>query len=305
MESVGFGGQQPCRSPTLSRMTLKIAILGDIVGTPGRQAAAAAVPVLREQHGAHLILANAENAANGSGLTPELYRKLSDAGIDGFTLGDHAFRKQQVYATLESEANIIRPVNLPAKARGKGTMVLTAMGESGQQHRVHVVTLIGQLFMNTMRGSDPFAAADRAIGEIKSKDPHAIVIVEMHAEATSEKVAMGWHLNGRAACVFGTHTHVPTADARLLPTPGDDESIPGQAWLGVGRTAYITDLGMTGPYDSVLGRRADRVVKHMTTSLPAAFDVAEGVGTARGIIIEVDPVNGLAVGIDTVSLPAS
>ena len=285
-------------------MTLKIAILGDIVGTPGRQAAAAAAPVLREQHGVHLILANAENAANGSGLTPELYRKLTAAGIDGMTLGDHAFRKQRIYPTLESETNIIRPVNLPAKARGKGTMSLQATDGQGKLHRVHVVTIIGQLFMNTMRGSDPYAAADQAVNAIRAKDPSAIVIVEIHAEATSEKVAMGWHMNGRAACVFGTHTHIPTADARLLPPPQDDESIPGQPWIGSGRTAYITDLGMTGPYDSVLGRRADRVVKHMTTSLPAAFDVAEGKGTARGVVVEVDPASGLAVGIEPVAIPA-
>ncbi|XAM01534.1 TIGR00282 family metallophosphoesterase [Phycisphaeraceae bacterium D3-23] len=285
-------------------MTLKIAILGDIVGVPGRQAAAAAVPDLREQHGVHLVLANAENAANGSGLTPELYRKLCAAGIDGFTLGDHAFRKQQIYPTLDAEPNIIRPVNLPAKARGRGVMTLDATDDDGRTHRVHVVTLIGQLFMSTMRGSDPYAAADRVVSDLKSKDPNAIVIAEIHAEATSEKVAMGWHLNGRAACVFGTHTHIPTADARLLPTPQDDESIPGKPWLGIGRTAYITDLGMTGPYDSVLGRRADRVVKHMTTSLPAAFDVAEGQGTARGVIVEVDPASGLAVGVESVTIPS-
>jgi len=285
-------------------MTLKLAILGDIVGTPGRQAAAAAVPVLREQHGVHLVLANAENAANGSGLTPELYRKLTAAGIDGMTLGDHAFRKQQIYPTLESEPNIIRPINLPPKARGKGVMTLQASDDAGKAHSVQVVTVIGQLFMNTMRGSDPYAAADRAVNDIRAKDPKAIVIVEIHAEATSEKVAMGWHLNGRAACVFGTHTHIPTADARLLPTPQDDESIPGQPWIGTGRTAYITDLGMTGPYDSVLGRRADRVVKHMTTSLPTAFDVAEGRGTARGVIVDIDPASGLAVGIEPVAIAA-
>jgi hypothetical protein len=286
-------------------MALKIAILGDIVGVPGRQAAAAAVPVLRGQHGAHLVLANAENAANGSGLTPELYRKLRDAGIDGMTLGDHAFRKQQVYTTLEAEPDLIRPYNLPAKARGRGVMTLAATDDAGATHRVHVVTLIGQLFMNTMRGSDPYAAADQVVNAIRADDPRAIVLVEIHAEATSEKVAMGWHLNGRAACVFGTHTHVPTADARLLPTPADDDSVPGRPWVGAGRTAYITDLGMTGPYDSVLGRRADRVLKHMTTSLPAAFDVAEGKGTARGVLVEVDPASGLALGIETVSLPVA
>lgn len=284
-------------------MTLKIAILGDIVGAAGRRAATAAVPVLREKYGAHLVVFNAENAANGSGLTPELYRKLCDAGVDGMTLGDHAFRKQQIYPTLESETNIIRPANLPAKARGQGTMTLTATDEAGKDWPVHFITIIGQLFMNTMRGSDPYACANRLIAAYKKKNPNAIVIVEIHAEATSEKVAMGWYLNGQAACVFGTHTHIPTADARLLPLPQEDESLPGSPWLGIARTAYITDLGMTGSYDSVLGRRADRVVKHMTTSLPAAFDVAEGNARARGVIVEIDTKSGLSTSIELVDLP--
>jgi len=284
-------------------MTFKIAILGDIVGTAGRQAVCAAIPALREQMGAHLILVNAENAANGSGLTPEIYRKLCDAGVDGMTLGDHAFRKQQIYPTLESQGNIIRPLNLPAKARGQGAMALQATGGDGRGAAVHVITVIGQLFMNTMRGSDPFACAEAQIAKIRQNDERAIILVEIHAEATSEKVAMGWHLNGKAACVFGTHTHIPTADARLLPTPGTDESLPGGAWLGVGRTAYITDLGMSGPYDSVLGRRADRVVKHMTTSLPTAFDVAEGGARACGVLVTIDPASGLATAIERVDIP--
>ncbi|MFN3165517.1 MAG: YmdB family metallophosphoesterase [Phycisphaeraceae bacterium] len=291
-------------------MAIKIAILGDIVGTAGRQAAAAAVAPLRERHGVHLVLANAENAADGSGLTPALYHKLKDAGIDGMTLGDHAFRKQQIYATLDSAHDLIRPVNLPGKARGKGVMVLGATDDAGQPCLVRVVTLIGQLFINNMRGGDAFKAIDQVLNQATPNpgpnDPPMITLVEMHAEATSEKVAMGWHLNGRVACVFGTHTHVPTADARLLPPPSaDDLSIPGEPWLGVGRTAYITDLGMTGPYDSVLGRRADRVVKHLTTAMPTAFDVAEGNPRACGIIITADPATGLATAVERVELDAA
>ena len=284
-------------------MPIKIAILGDIVGTAGRQALTAAIPTIRSDLGANLIIVNAENAANGSGITPEIYRKLKDAGVDGITLGDHAYRKQQIYATLESEPDIIRPINLPDKAKGRGCMTLSVKDASGKAVAVHVVTLIGQLFMTNMRGSDAFAAIDDQLARLRTASGGGIVLVEMHAEATSEKVAMGWHLNGRAACVFGTHTHVPTADARLLPKPGQDPSIPGEPWIGVGQTAYITDLGMTGPYDSVLGRQADRVVKHLTTGMPAAFDVAEGGARVCGVLVTVDPGSRLATAIERIDLP--
>ncbi|MEM1355578.1 MAG: TIGR00282 family metallophosphoesterase [Planctomycetota bacterium] len=285
-------------------MALKIAILGDIVGTAGRQALVSAMPALREEWGAHLVVANAENAANGSGISPEIYRKLKDAGVDGITLGDHAFRKQQIYATLGSQPDIIRPLNLPEKARGRGCMTLEAKDDQGQAVSVHVVTLIGQLFMTNMRGSDAFSAVDEQLARLRARrdaDP-GVVLVEMHAEATSEKVAMGWHLNGRAACVFGTHTHVPTADARLLPKPGEDPTLPGEPWLGVGQTAYITDLGMTGPYDSVLGRQADRVVKHLTTGMPAAFDVAEGGSRVCGVLVTINPASGLSTAVERIDI---
>eukprot|EP00752_Nemacystus_decipiens_P014037 g12473.t1 len=283
-------------------MPIKIAILGDIVGTAGRQAAIAAADTLRSQHGAHVIIANAENAADGSGLTPTLYNKLKDGGIDGMTLGDHAFRKNAIYATLDSAPDLIRPLNLPPKARGKGVMQLQASDDQGKPCTIRVVTLIGQLFMTNMRGSDAFKAIDELLCHPVADN--TVTLVEMHAEATSEKVAMGWHLNGRVACVFGTHTHIPTADDRLLPRPNaEDFSIPGEPWVGKGQTAYITDLGMTGPYDSVLGRRADRVVKHLTTSMPTAFDVAEGNARARGILLTCDPATGLATAIEPVDLP--
>lgn len=286
-------------------MAIKIAVLGDIVGTAGRQAASQAAIALREEHGAHLVIANAENAADGSGLTPTLYNKLKDARLDGMTLGDHAFRKNQIYATLDNAPDLIRPLNLPSKARGKGMMTLPAKDEQGKPCAVRIITLIGQLFMTNMRGSDMFKAIDEVLAAPLPGDVPTITLVEVHAEATSEKVAMGWHLNGKVAAVFGTHTHVPTADARLLPPPcAEDLSIPGEPWLGRGRTAYITDLGMTGPYDSVLGRRADRVVKHLTTGMPTAFDVADGNPTACGILITADPASGLATDIKPITLPA-
>ncbi len=276
---------------------MRIAILGDIVGTPGRQAVTQLIPTLRERWSPDLILANVENAANGSGLTPDLYKKLSAAGVDGMTLGDHAFKKQQIAGTLEREANLIRPANLAAGAAGRGTMRLTT--RTGVE--VYVVTVLGRLFMS-MPADDPFARVERFLADLP---PRAVVLVEIHAEATSEKVAMGWRFNGRVACVFGTHTHVQTADARVLPAPGSAEDLPAATPASVtGGTAYITDLGMCGPMDSVLGRRVDRVVKHMTTAMPAPFDVATGRPAVHGVVVDIDESTGRARGIETIALDA-
>lgn len=291
---------------------MRIAYLGDIVGHSGKKAAAAAVPVLREQHGVEFVIANAENAAAGSGLTPELYRKFKDAGIDAMTLGDHALKKQQIKHTLETAGDVIRAINWPTACWGKGAMVIeTGPGADGNPRpAIHVVMLMGRLFMNGPQADDPFAAADRYLESIKHVTPRPVVLFEVHAEATSEKIAMGWHLNGRAAAVVGTHTHVPTADARILPkpgAPGTDASIPGSPNPFPGGTAYCTDLGMTGPDDSVLGRRVDRVLKHMTTATPAPFDVADGRPAAHGVILDIDERSGLATAIQRFDwvLPAS
>ncbi len=299
---------------------MRIAFIGDIVGTSGRLALTQQLPRLRQQHKADLVVANAENIANGSGITPEQYKKLITAGVDGLTLGDHAFRKQQIHATLQAAENMIRPLNLPGKAWGRGVMRLNPPAHYQgpvPPGGVVVCTVLGRLFMNTLQGDDPFAAVDRLLESLRGSG--AIVIVEVHAEATSEKVALGWHLNGRVAAVLGSHTHVPTADARILPLPASDASLPTHQFLlpaaqglgsgvsggGVsGGTAYVTDLGMTGPQDSVLGRRADRVVSHMTTGLPAAFDVAEGNPVVQGVLLEVDPGTGLCTHIERLSLPA-
>lgn len=285
---------------------MRIAFLGDIVGTPGRQALTQAMPTLREEHGADLVIANAENIANGSGITPEQYKKLCAAGVDGMTLGDHAFRKQQIKHTLETAENLIRPINLPGRAWGKGFMRLAPASSPIEGcPDVVVCTVMCRLFMNSVQADDPFAAIDRLLDGLR-KQPPAIVIIEIHGEATSEKVAVGWHANGRVAAVLGSHTHVPTADARILPTPGSDLSLPGtpRPGSGGGGTAYVTDLGMTGPQDSVLGRRVDRVVHHMSTGLPAAFDVAEGNPVVQGVLIDIDPATRLATAIERIALPA-
>ncbi len=291
---------------------MRIGYLGDIVGHPGRLAAAHAVKVMREERGVEVVIANAENAANGSGLTPELYKKFKDAGIDGMTLGDHAFKKQQIKHTLETAGDLVRAINWPRGCWGKGAMVVGPGADEGvtpgNQKRpgVHVVMVMGRLFMNAQQADDPFAAVDRYLESIAQVNPQPIVIVEVHAEATSEKVALGWHLNGRVAAVLGTHTHVPTADARVLPKPGaagTDASIPGSPNPFPGGTAYCTDLGMTGPDDSVLGRRVDRVLKYMTTATPAPFDVAEGRPAAHGVILDIDERSGLSTAVERFDLP--
>lgn len=279
-------------------MPIRIMILGDIVGAPGRLAVAQQLPHLRERWAPALVLANAENVAGGSGLTPELYTKLCAAGVDGMTLGDHVYKKKQIVSVLEREANLIRPANLPAGAKGKTWMRLRA-GEGAGAPQVYVFTLLGRLFM-PLTCDEPFAAADRMLAQLPERDP--IVLVEAHAEATSEKEALGWYLNGRVACVFGTHTHVPTADARLLPhqSPG----LPARAVNAHGSTAYITDLGMCGPHDAILGRRVDRVLTHMTTAMPAPFDVAEGNPRVNGIIVDIDAQTHRATHIERIDIAA-
>ncbi len=276
-------------------MTVRIVLLGDVVGMPGVRAVVQQVPEIRRRYAPHLIIANAENAANGTGLTPALYRRLCDAGVDAITLGDHTFKKSQIVSVLEREANIIRPANLSVQAAGRAWMRLRVPGDgSGDDVDVYVFTVLGRLFMQ-LPANDPFATADAILAQLP--DPAPLALVEVHAEATSEKVAMGWHLNGRVAAVFGTHTHVPTADARVLPAgvPGPDAA---------GGTAYVTDLGMCGPADSVLGRRADRVLKHMTTAMHAPFDVAEGNPQVHGVLIELDPATRRATRIESLHLTA-
>lgn len=280
---------------------MRIVFLGDIVGGPGCKAVSQQIPTIRERWNPDLIIANAENAANGSGLTPDIYKKLCARGVDAITLGDHVYKKKQIAQTLQSESNIIRPANLASGAAGKRWMCVRPKPKEGQEPAgpgVYVLTVLGRIFMS-MPANDPFATADQILRELPERDP--IVIVEVHAEATSEKIAMGWHLNGRVTAVVGTHTHTPTADARILPAQVDGTGRPS---IGAGGTAYISDLGMTGPHDSVLGRRADRVVAHMTTGMPHPFDVAEGNPRVQGVVIDIDTDTRRATAIQTLDLPA-
>jgi metallophosphoesterase (TIGR00282 family) len=252
---------------------MRILFIGDIVGAPGMNIVRRALPPLIAREGIDCVIANAENAANGSGLTPSMYRKLREAGVDLVTLGDHIYKKQEIIPTLEKEDRICKPANFPPDAPGREFVVAAARDGTP----VAALTLLGRTFMRPV--DCPFRAADRVLQAVAGQA--RCVVVDVHAEATAEKYLLGHYLKGRVSAVLGTHTHVPTADEQVLP----------------GGTAFISDVGMTGPYDSVLGRRIDRVLYTTVTFVPSAFDVAEGDPRLAGALVEVNPATGQASAI--------
>jgi metallophosphoesterase (TIGR00282 family) len=252
---------------------VRILFIGDVVGKPGRKILGQAVRGLREREQLDLVVANAENSAGGSGLTPAQYRELLGYGIDGITLGDHIYKKKEIYGVLNAEPNIVKPCNFPPAAPGKTWMTLTARG--GQP--VAVISVLGRVFMRPV--DCPLLALDRTLAEIP--DSIRVRLVDVHAEATSDKQILGRFLDGRVSAVLGTHTHVPTADERILP----------------GGTAFQCDVGMTGPYDSILGRRVDRVLETTHTFRPTPFDVALDDPRLCGTIVDVDESTGLATAV--------
>lgn len=260
-------------------MSVNILCVGDVVGKPGRNVLADRLKNLIDELQLDLVVCNAENAAGGSGLTPQIFKKLLHYGVDVVTLGDHVYKKVEIVSQMRSSDRIVRPANLPDSAVGRTwTVVPTKCG----MHRVGVTCVLGQMFMRP--GDSPWATIDKVLCEIPPDVK--IRIVDFHADASSEKVAMGWHLNGRASIVFGTHTHIPTADARILD----------------GGTGYISDVGMTGPYDGVLGRRKDRVLHALTTGMPTPFEVARGDPRLCGVLAAIDPNTGEAQSIERVEI---
>jgi metallophosphoesterase (TIGR00282 family) len=260
-------------------MPVRILCLGDIVGRPGRQVLHQKLPGLVRDRQVDLVIANAENIAGGSGITRNLFDKIRSYGVDVVTLGDHIYKKNDIVPTLQTSERVVRPANLSHAAAGRPfTVVQTNKGVS-----VGVFSVLGRIFMN-MPSNDPFAAADWVLDQLPAGVK--VCVCDVHAEATSEKVAMGHWLDGRCSVIFGTHTHIPTADAKLL----------------TGGSAFITDLGMCGPYDSVLGRRKDRVVKFMTTNMPHPFEVATGDVRLCGAVAEVDEQTGRALSIERIEV---
>jgi metallophosphoesterase (TIGR00282 family) len=260
-------------------MSINILCVGDLVGKAGRSVLAETLPGLIKRHDIEFVVCNGENAAGGSGITPQIFEKLLKYGVDVVTLGDHCFRKSEILPLLNSTDRLVRPANLPTSSPGKGwTVTATKSG----RHKVGVVSLLGQ--MNMGNSDSPWTTADEAIEKLSREA--SIRIVDFHAEATSEKIAMGWHCNGRASIVFGTHTHVPTADASVLNKG----------------TAFISDLGMTGPYDSILGRRKDRVLKFLTASLPQRFEMATADTRMYAMLVAIEPDSGMAISAELLCL---
>lgn len=265
-------------------MLLRLAFLGDVNGAPGRRVVQQQLPRLREEHRPDVIIANGENAKAGSGLTPELYETLRGYGIDAVTLGDHCYRDARIIKVLElPDAPIARPANLAEGAIGRRW---TRIPPSGQRTKsVFVITVLGRIWF-PLPADDPFAAVDRILAELPESKP--VVVVEAHMEATSEKTALAHYLDGRVAAIFGTHTHVPTADARVLK----------------GGTAFITDVGMCGPYDSIIGRDPRPVLRHMTTGMHVPYEMGEGGEAMCGAVVQIDEATGLARSIERIEYKA-
>jgi 2',3'-cyclic-nucleotide 2'-phosphodiesterase len=258
---------------------VRILAVGDVVGRPGRRALAHFLPALRAEREIDFVVVNAENSAAGAGINAKIFREIRGYGADVVTMGDHAFDKREAFPVYETEPRLLRPANWPSSAPGKGTCVV----EGPRGVRLGVIHLQGRVFMNAQ--GDFFAEADKALRAME-RDAD-LVVVDMHAEATSEKIALSWHLDGRVALLFGTHTHVPTADATIRP----------------GGTAFITDCGMTGPYDGVIGRVKEAVLKKMRTNVHEPYTVAEGDVRLGAVLVEADERTGRATRIEPLFLP--
>lgn len=261
----------------------KVLFLGDIVGRPGRSFVGQRLAELRAELGADCVVANAENAAGGAGLTAKIAEELLSAGVDAITLGDHVWDQKNFENEIEGLERVCRPANLPEGNPGRRYVVIEKDG-----FRLGVATVLGRNFMGIKADACPFKTVDVLIRELKEQENCDAVFIEAHMEATSEKIALGWHLDGRAAAVIGTHTHVPTADGRVLP----------------GGTAYLTDAGMCGPYESVLGREVESVTASFLDGMKRRFPVAEGDVRLAGALIEIDPGKGLATAFERIELSA-
>jgi len=252
---------------------MKILFLGDVVGKPGRRAIRFVLPRLIDREQLALVIANCENIADGAGVDPKGVYDLFDAGVDVLTSGNHVWRKRETVELIERERRLLRPANFPPGVPGRGTTVC----ETADGTPVAVLNLIGRVFMDSV--DCPFRAAEGFLPELAARA--RVILVDMHCEATSEKGAMGWFLAGKVSAVLGTHTHVQTADERILP----------------GGTAYVTDVGMCGPTESVIGVERELVLRRFLTHMPVKFEVAKGPVVVQGALVDVDAATGRATGI--------
>jgi hypothetical protein len=249
---------------------MKILFIGDIVGNPGRRAVKQLLPGLIEEHSLDFVIANAENASGGSGIVPKVAEELFNSGVDVLTSGDHIWKKKEIFELISYEKRVLRPLNFPALAPGRGSSIF----KTRDGRKIGVINVNGRTFMEALESpfTTTLAAQEELIKETK------IIIVDMHAEATSEKIALGWYLDGKVSAVLGTHTHIQTADEKVLPQG----------------TAYLTDVGMCGPYASVIGRKVDQVLERFLTSIPVRFEVAEGDIQLHAAVLDVEDKTGRA-----------
>lgn len=257
---------------------MRIVFIGDIVGRPGREAIREGLPRILKKERIEFVIANGENAAGGSGLTPSICDELFSYGIDIITSGDHIWKKKEIIDYIQNTKNLLRPLNYPKEVPGLGSVVL----ETKNGNKIAIVSLLGRVFMEPLLC--PFRTSLEEIQVLKKKTP--VIIVDIHAEATSEKIALGWYLDGKVSALIGTHTHVQTADERVLP----------------GGTAYITDCGMTGPFDGVIGRKKEQILSRFLTQTPVRFEMAEGDVRLNGVIVDIDEKTGKANSIKRIAI---
>jgi metallophosphoesterase (TIGR00282 family) len=256
---------------------MKLLFVGDIVGKPGRELVRKGLRGLIEHHGADFVVANAENAAAGFGLTRDIGETLLESGVDVMTSGNHIWDKKEVLEYMPGETRLLRPANYPAGVPGRGSCV----AQAGDGRSVGVINVMGRVFMLPI--DDPFASVLREIEAMRHRTK--VILVDFHAEATSEKIAMGWHLDGKVTAVFGTHTHVQTADERILPNG----------------TAYLTDAGMTGPHDSIIGMEREPSLARFLSAMPSKFEPATGNPRLNGVLVEADDKTGHATRVTRLS----
>jgi len=257
---------------------LTILVVGDVFGEPGRAALLGLLPRLKREHEVDCTIVNVENAAAGFGVTPQIARSFLDGGVDVMTSGNHIWDRKEIIEYIVKENLLLRPANYPAGTPGVGSVVVKA-----GPHKVAVLNLMGRVFLPTI--DCPFRKADEEVARLREET--AIIVVDMHGEATSEKQAMGWYLDGRASAVLGTHSHVQTADERILP----------------GGTAYITDLGMTGPVDSVIGVARELAIQRFLSQMPNRFEPAKGPTALHGALVRIDAESGKALEIRRIRAP--
>jgi metallophosphoesterase (TIGR00282 family) len=260
---------------------MNILFVGDIVGKPGRELIRKGLRALVDEHQVDLVIANAENSANGFGITKDIGDSLLEWGVDVMTSGNHIWDKKEVLEYIPTQPRLLRPANYPAGVPGRGSYV----AETGDGRAVGVINVMGRVFMLNI--DDPFAVVQREIEAIRHRT--RVIIVDFHAEATSEKVAMGWHLDGKVTAVFGTHTHVQTADERILPNG----------------TAYLTDAGMTGPHDSIIGMEREPSLARFLNGMPSRFEPATGNPRLNGIVVTADDRTGRATAVKRISYSES